>query len=81
MELRGARRHKNADEATGTKHTHPDNVSGAGGICSSCIKDGICEIGKKCRTGQTLFPEPFGIAHFGAEKILPNMDDIQILRL
>ncbi len=77
--IKGARRHKNADAATGTKLTRPNHPSGAGGICSICTKDGICEIGKKSRTGQTLFPEPFGIAQFGAEKILPNMDDIQII--
>ena len=73
------RRHKNADKATGTKLTFPGHVSSAGGICSTCIRDGLCEIGKRCRTGQTLFPEPFGISQFGAEKYLPNMDDVQIL--
>ncbi len=75
----GARRHKNASKVTRTSLTNPEHQSSAGGICAVCIKDGLCEIGKKSRTGQTMFPEPFGTSQFGAEKILPNLDDIQIL--
>ena len=73
------RRHKNADKITNTKLAWPEHQSSAGGICSICTREGFCEIGKKCRTAQTLFPEPFGIAQFGAEKTMSNMDDIQII--
>jgi hypothetical protein len=75
---KGLRRHKNADITTKTRHTYPEHVS-VSGICSICGRDALCEIGKKAREGRTLFPEPFGTAQFGAEKRLPNLNDIQIL--
>ncbi|NYZ80098.1 alpha-hydroxy-acid oxidizing protein, partial [Candidatus Micrarchaeota archaeon] len=37
-----------------------------------------CEIGKKAKTGQTMFPEPFGM-QFGGEKRTPDLNDLQIL--
>lgn len=72
------RRHENADVTTKTKLTFEEHAS-QGGICSICIMDGACEIGLKAKTGRTVFPEPFGVAQFGAEKRLPNIEDIQIL--
>jgi len=71
------RRHYNADIITNTKLTYPEHVSQSG-ICSLCAMDLVCEIGKRAKTGQTLFPEPFGF-QFGAEKVLPNLEDIQII--
>jgi len=76
--LRGLRRHKNGCSITGTGLTYPDHVSSSG-ICAMCTRDGFCEIGKKSRTGQTHFPQPFGTGQFGAEKIIPNIEDIQII--
>lgn len=73
-----SRRHYNAHIATKTKVAYPDYPT-ASGICSVCTKCGQCEIGKKAKTGCVLFPEPFGIAQFGAEKRLPSLNDIQIL--
>lgn len=75
---RGLRRHKNGCSITGTGLTYPDHVS-TSGICAVCTKDGLCEIGKKARTGQTHFPQPFGRGQFGAEKVMPNIEDIQII--
>jgi len=75
---RGLRRHTNADIVTKTKLSYPDHASQAG-ICSICTRDAVCEIGKKAREGRTLFPEPFGTAQFGAEKRLPNLEDLQIV--
>ena len=72
------RRHYNWDVATKTRLDFPDHPSSSG-ICDVCILDGICEIGFKAKTGTTVFPQPFGLAQFGAEKKLPNLDDIQIL--
>jgi len=72
------RRHQNADIATKTKLTFEEHAS-QGGICSICTMDGNCEIGQKARSGRTVFPEPFGVAQFGGEKRLPNIEDIQIL--
>ncbi len=76
--LLGLRRHYNADIVTKTKLTQPEHASPSG-MCSVCLKCGLCEIGKKAKTGRTLFPEPFGTAQFGAEKRLPSLNDIQIL--
>lgn len=75
---RGLRRHTNADIVTKTKLVYPDHASQAG-ICSLCAREGSCEIGKKAKEGRTLFPEPFGSHQFGAEKRLPNLEDLQIL--
>lgn len=75
---RGLRRHTNADIVTRTKLSYPEHASQSG-ICSICTRDAVCEIGKKAREGRTLFPEPFGTGQFGAEKRLPNLEDLQIL--
>ncbi len=72
------RRHKNASAITKTRLTY-EEVASQSGICAVCIKDGLCEIGQKAKTGRTVFPKPFGVAQFGAEKRLPNIEDIQIL--
>jgi len=72
-----SRRHKNWEIVTGTKLTFIDHASQSG-ICSVCNKDGPCEIGKKAREGHTLYPAPFGF-QFGAEKRVPNLEDLQIL--
>jgi len=77
-EIKGLRYHKNANKVTGTKLTFPDNVTQSG-LCASCVKCGQCEIGKKAKTGQTLFPQPFGTTQFGAEKRTPNLEDLQIM--
>ncbi len=71
------RRHTNADQVTGTKLTYPDHASQCG-ICSICVMDLLCEIGKRAKTGDTLYPSPYGF-QFGAEKMLPNLEDIQII--
>ena len=76
--LLGVRRHYNADIVTKTRLAHPGHAT-TSGICSACIKCGACEIGKKAKTGRTLFPEPFGTTQFGAEKRLPSINDLQIL--
>ncbi|MEW6213931.1 MAG: ferredoxin-thioredoxin reductase catalytic domain-containing protein [Nitrospirota bacterium] len=34
--------------------------SSQSGLCSNCIKCGICEVGLKARSGRTVFPEVFG---------------------
>jgi len=78
FKFRGLRRHVNADVATGTRLTYPEHPTPTG-MCAVCSKDGVCEIGKRARTGQTLFPEPFGVAQFGAEKKAPDFKDIQII--
>ena len=75
---KGLRRHTNADITTKTKLSFPEHASQSG-ICSLCTRDAVCEIGKKAREGRTLFPEPFGTAQFGAEKTLPNLEDLQII--
>lgn len=72
------RRHQNADIATKTKLTFEEHAC-QGGMCSVCTMDGQCEIGLKAKTGRTVFPDPFGVAQFGGEKRLPNIEDIQIL--
>ncbi|NOZ81605.1 MAG: hypothetical protein GXO63_00415 [Candidatus Micrarchaeota archaeon] len=72
------RRHSNADVVSRTRLTFKDHASQSG-LCSICIMDGLCEIGLKAKTGKTIFPQPFGTAQFGAEKKLPNIEDIQIL--
>lgn len=76
--LKGLRRHYNADITTNTKLSFPEHTSSSG-MCSICIKCGQCEIAQKAKTGRTLFPSPFGKAQFGAEKRLPDINDIQIL--
>jgi glutamate synthase domain-containing protein 2 len=75
---RGLRRHTNADIVTKTKLVYPDHASQSG-ICSICAREGSCEIGRKAKEARTLFPEPFGSHQFGAEKRLPNLEDLQIL--
>lgn len=72
------RRHTNADIASKTSLLYEEHASQSG-ICSVCMKCGKCEISKKAREGAPLFPEPFGVAQFGAEKRVPNIEDIQIL--
>jgi glutamate synthase domain-containing protein 2 len=74
---RGLRRHYNADIVTRTRLSFGQHASPSG-ICSICIMCGNCEIGKQAKTAQPHFPEPFG-NQFGAEKVLPNIEDIQIM--
>ncbi|MEM0372495.1 MAG: alpha-hydroxy-acid oxidizing protein [archaeon] len=74
---KGLRRHTNADITTNTKLEAPEHATPSG-MCSVCIMCGECEIGKKAKTGQTLFPEPFGM-QFGGEKRMPDLNDLQIL--
>jgi len=76
--LEGMRFHKNACMITGTKLYAPDHAA-MSGLCSNCIMCGMCEVGKKAKTGRTLFPGPFGTTQFGAEKRIPNMEDLQIM--
>lgn len=75
---KGLPRHKNADIVTKTKLAFPEHATQSG-ICSNCLKCGLCEIGQKAKTGRTSFPDPFGTAQFGAEKRMPGIDEIQIL--
>lgn len=70
--------HKNAAIVTKTSLSFPEFVSPSG-LCSVCILCGKCEIGKKAREGKVLYPEPFGTAQFGAEKKLPDINDLQIV--
>lgn len=72
------RTHKNNDIVTNTTLVNPEHVSPSG-LCSICVKEGNCEVGKRAKTGRTLFPEPFGTAQFGAEKELPSIEDLQII--
>ncbi len=74
----GFRRHSNEDICSRTRLAFPDHATQSG-ICSTCIMCGICEIGKKAKEGKTIFPEPFGTAQFGAEKVCPNLEDLQII--
>lgn len=74
---RGLRRHYNADIVTRTRLSFGQHA-GPGGICSICIMCGNCEIGKQAKDAKPHFPEPFG-NQFGAEKILPNIEDLQIM--
>lgn len=76
--LQGRRFHKNACTITNTKLFSPEHTS-MSGICANCIMCGMCEVGYKAKQGRTLFPGPFGTAQFGAEKILANIEDLQIL--
>jgi isopentenyl diphosphate isomerase/L-lactate dehydrogenase-like FMN-dependent dehydrogenase len=78
FKFRGLRRHVNADIVTGTKLTYAEHPTPTG-LCSSCTNDGVCEVGKRARTGQTLFPQPFGVGQFGAEKKAADFQDIQII--
>lgn len=77
-DMEGIRFHKNACLITGTKLFSPEHVT-TSGLCANCIMCGLCEVGKKAKTGRTLFPGPFGNAQFAAEKRVPNMEDLQIL--
>jgi len=77
-DLEGVRFHKNACVITGTKLYSPEHAA-MSGLCANCIMCGLCEVGKKAKTGRTLFPGPFGSTQFGAEKRIPNMEDLQIL--
>ncbi|MEM2174596.1 MAG: glutamate synthase-related protein [Candidatus Micrarchaeia archaeon] len=70
------RRHYNWDVVSNTSIRSDHYTSN--GICVDCTKCGICEVGLKAKTGRTIFPQPFGL-QFGAEKRLPNLNDIQIL--
>jgi len=72
------RTHKNNDITTGTSLVNPEHVSQSG-LCSICTMEGNCEVGKRAKTGETLFPEPFGTAQFGGEKKTPCLDDLQII--
>jgi len=72
------RRHYNWD-ITSKTHLLFVEHSSSNGICSNCVKCGLCEIGLKARTGRTPFPEVFGGSQFGAEKRLPDLHDLQIL--
>ncbi len=78
MFMKGSRRHENADITSKTRHMFEEHVC-QGGICSVCMMEGNCEIGLKAKTGRTIFPNPFGVANFGSEKRVPNIEDIQIL--
>ena len=72
------RRHYNWDITSG-RHLLFVEHSSPNGICSNCVKCGLCEVGLKARTGRTPFPEVFGGSQFGAEKRLPDLHDLQIL--
>ncbi|MEM2974441.1 MAG: ferredoxin-thioredoxin reductase catalytic domain-containing protein, partial [Candidatus Micrarchaeia archaeon] len=72
------RRHYNWD-VTSERHLLFVEHSSPSGICSNCVKCGLCEVGLKARTGRTPFPGVFGAAQFGAEKRLPSLHDFQIL--
>ena len=72
------RRHYNWDITSG-RHLLFVEHSSPNGICSNCVKCGLCEIGLKARTGRTPFPEVFGGSQFGGEKRLPDLHDLQIL--
>ena len=74
---RGLRRHYNADIVTRTRLSFGQHATPSG-ICSLCIMCGNCEIGKQAKTAKPHFPEPFG-NQFGAEKVLPNIEDLQIM--
>ncbi len=76
--LRGLRMHYNASPATGTRLLHPEHAT-PNGICVDCVQCGICEVGRKAKTGQALFPQPFGKTQFGAEKRLPGIKDLQVV--
>lgn len=76
--LKGRRFHKNACAITNTGLFAPEHTS-MSGICADCIMCGMCEVGYKAKHGRTLFPGPFGTAQFGAEKILANIEDLQII--
>jgi len=78
VEQRPLRRHLNADVVSRTRLTFKEHQSQSG-LCSICVMDGVCEVGLKAKTGRPVFPQPFGTAQFGAEKRLPNLEDIQIL--
>lgn len=75
---KGLRRHVNADIATRTDLTFSEHATSCG-ICSICTMDGKCEIGFKARTGKSVFPQPFGVAQFGAEKRMTSIEDIQVV--
>ena len=75
---RTIRGHKNSDIVTDTSLVNPEHVSQSG-LCSICTMEGNCEVGKRAKTGETLFPEPFGTAQFGGEKKTPCLDDLQIM--
>jgi hypothetical protein len=77
-DLEGMRFHKNACMITNTKLFSPDHAA-MSGLCSNCIMCGMCEVGAKAKSGRTLFPGPFGTTQFGAEKRIPNMEDLQIM--
>jgi ferredoxin-thioredoxin reductase catalytic subunit len=72
------RRHYNWDIISG-RHLLFVEHSSPNGLCSNCVKCGLCEVGLKARTGRTPFPEVFGASQFGAEKRLPDLHDLQIV--
>ncbi|MFH1752045.1 MAG: alpha-hydroxy-acid oxidizing protein [archaeon] len=76
--LRGLRRHYNADITTQTNLSFPEH-STQSGLCSVCSLCGSCETGSKAKTGSAVFPKPFGLMQFGAEKRMPSLHDLQVL--
>ena len=76
--MKGNRIHANACKITVTKLCAPDHTTPSG-MCAVCVKCGLCEVGKKAKTGRTVFPEPFGVAQFSAEKRIPFIQYLQIL--
>jgi len=77
-QLEGVKFHKNACTITKTRLYSPEHVS-TSGLCAGCIGCGLCEVGLKAKTGRTVFPSPFGVAQFGAEKQIPNTEYLQIM--
>ncbi len=64
----------NASSSTLTKNRTPGSVSPFSGLCSTCIEGcmGLCEVGKSAFRGrEVIYPQPFGITTFAAEKNYP----------
>jgi len=70
---------KNRSIATNTKFLHEDFPINEAGFCGVCVACGICETGKRAKTGRTLFPEPFGKAQFSGTKEIDYLNEINIL--
>lgn len=76
--VKGLRRHYDADLSTRTRNAFPDHIS-SGGLPAVCGMEPIDQVGLKAKMGRALYPEPYGLAVFAAEKRLPDLSDLQIL--
>ena len=70
---------KNRGQITNTRLINEETAIEAIGLCGVCVECAECEIGKRSKTGRTLFPEPFGVAQFSGGKYIHYLNEINII--